>query len=114
MKGEGVYAYIVLKEIGQSLSNEENERLIKELKQSVKTNISGFAVPEKLQICSGLPKTRSGKIMRRILRKVAADQPEDLGDISTLAEPSVVEEIVANHQQIKMAAATMTASAASA
>lgn len=111
MKGEGVYAYIVLKEIGQSLSNEENERLIKELKQSVKTNISGFAVPEKLQICSGLPKTRSGKIMRRILRKVAADQPEDLGDISTLAEPSVVEEIVANHQQIKMAAATMTASA---
>jgi len=101
----------VLKEIGQSLSNEENERLIKELKQSVKTNISGFAVPEKLQICSGLPKTRSGKIMRRILRKVAADQPEDLGDISTLAEPSVVEEIVANHQQIKMAAATMTASA---
>ena len=111
MKGEGVYAYIVLKEIGQSLSNEENERLIKELKQSVKTNISGYAVPEKLQICSGLPKTRSGKIMRRILRKVAADQPEDLGDISTLAEPSVVEEIVANHQQIKMAAATMTASA---
>ena len=101
----------MLKEIGQSLSNEENERLIKELKQSVKTNISGFAVPEKLQICSGLPKTRSGKIMRRILRKVAADQPEDLGDISTLAEPSVVEEIVANHQQIKMAAATMTASA---
>ena len=111
VKGEGVYAYIVLKEIGQSLSNEENERLIKELKQSVKTNISGYAVPEKLQICSGLPKTRSGKIMRRILRKVAADQPEDLGDISTLAEPSVVEEIVANHQQIKMAAATMTASA---
>ena len=92
----------MLKEIGQSLSNEENERLIKELKQSVKTNISGYAVPEKLQICSGLPKTRSGKIMRRILRKVAADQPDELGDVSTLAEPSVVEEIVANHIKLKL------------
>ena len=53
-----------------------------------------------MQFCSGLPKTRSGKIMRRILRKVAANQSEDLGDISTLADPSVVTVLVANHQKL--------------
>jgi len=102
VKGEGVYAYIVLKESGGKLDNEQVNTLISQLRQSVKTNISGFAVPEKLQLCSGLPKTRSGKIMRRILRKVAADKPDDLGDISTLADPSVVEEIVKNHQSLKL------------
>lgn len=101
VKGEGVYAYIVLKEIRDPLKPLEEEKLIDELRQSVKKNISGYAVPEKLQICSGLPKTRSGKIMRRILRKVAANQPEDLGDVSTLADPTVVDEIVANHLKLK-------------
>ena len=104
VKGEGVYAYIVLKETGSEggkLDPDSENALITELRQSVKTNISGYAVPEKLQICSGLPKTRSGKIMRRILRKVAADRPDDLGDVSTLADPSVVEEIVENHAKMK-------------
>ena len=102
VKGEGVYAYVILKESGENLSEAQNSELINELRQSVKKNISGFAVPEKLQICSGLPKTRSGKIMRRILRKVAANQPDELGDVSTLAEPSVVDEIVANHIKLKL------------
>ena len=102
VKGEGVYAYVILKESGDNLTEAQNSKLINELRQSVKKNISGFAVPEKLQICSGLPKTRSGKIMRRILRKVAANQPDELGDVSTLAEPSVVDEIVANHIKLKL------------
>ena len=102
VKGEGVYAYVILKESGDNLTEAQNSKLIHELRQSVKKNISGFAVPEKLQICSGLPKTRSGKIMRRILRKVAANQPDELGDVSTLAEPSVVDEIVANHIKLKL------------
>ena len=102
VKGEGVYAYVILTESGDNLTEAQNSKLIRELRQSVKKNISGFAVPEKLQICSGLPKTRSGKIMRRILRKVAANQPDELGDVSTLAEPSVVDEIVANHIKLKL------------
>ena len=102
VKGESVYAYIVLKETGSGLSEPEIDVLIKELKSSVKTQIAGYAVPEKLQICSGLPKTRSGKIMRRILRKVAANQPDDLGDVSTLADPTVVTELVSNHAQMRV------------
>jgi len=97
MKGEGVYAYIILKE-GYEDNVTETEV---ELKQLVKGKISGFAVPEMVQFTPGLPKTRSGKIMRRILRKVAASQTEDLGDISTLADPSVVQAIVENHDRIR-------------
>ena len=101
VKGESVYAYVILKETGSALNEDQIGTLIKELKNSVKSQIAGYAVPDKLQICSGLPKTRSGKIMRRILRKVAANQPDDLGDVSTLAEPTIVEEIVQNHAQMK-------------
>ena len=96
VKGEGVYAFITLKE-GFKDKLQEVEL---ELKQIVKQKISGFAVPEVIQFTPGLPKTRSGKIMRRILRKVAASQTEDLGDISTLADPGVVEIIVNNHNNI--------------
>ena len=97
VKGEGVYAYIILKEGYEG----QEEETAKALKQLVKGKISGFAVPEMMQFTTGLPKTRSGKIMRRILRKVAASQTGDLGDISTLADPSVVQEIVDNHNRIK-------------
>ena len=96
VKGEGVYAFITLKE-GYKDRLQEVER---ELKQIVKQKISGFAVPEVIQFTPGLPKTRSGKIMRRILRKVAASKTDDLGDISTLADPGVVEIIVNNHNNI--------------
>eukprot|EP00111_Clytia_hemisphaerica_P000546 TCONS_00001613-protein len=96
IKGQGVYAYVTLKE-GISESEED---IKKELQAMVKSSIGSFAVPEMIQIAPGLPKTRSGKIMRRILRCVAANKPEDVGDISTLADDSVVEEIIANHEKL--------------
>ena len=98
VKGEGVYAYVILKEgceeAMHGLTLEADLRLL------VKSKISGFAVPDFIQITTGLPKTRSGKIMRRILRKVAAGDTGDLGDTSTLAEPAVVNLIVENHWKL--------------
>ena len=96
VKGEGVYAFVTLKE-GYT---DKIKQVETELKQLVKRKISGFAVPEIMQFTPGLPKTRSGKIMRRILRKVAAGKTDDIGDTSTLAEPSVVDIIVQNHIKI--------------
>jgi len=96
VKGEGVYAYITLKE-----GYKDRIKLVEnELKQLVKKKISGFAVPEMMQFTPGLPKTRSGKIMRRILRKVAAGKTDDIGDTSTMADPTVVDVIVNNHKKI--------------
>jgi len=89
IKGEGIYAYVTLKE-GQQPS----EELKKILVGHVRTVIGPIASPDKLQFAPGLPKTRSGKIMRRILRKIAHGQLEDLGDTSTLADPSVVDSLV--------------------
>ncbi|KAF0146066.1 MAG: acetyl-CoA synthetase [Nitrospirae bacterium] len=89
IKGEGIYAYVTLKE-GQQPS----EELKKILVGHVRTVIGPIASPDKLQFAPGLPKTRSGKIMRRILRKIAHGQIEELGDTSTLADPSVVDNLV--------------------
>ncbi|TAN63791.1 acetate--CoA ligase [bacterium] len=89
VKGEALYAFVTLKE-GQKPSPD----LAKTLGAHVAKVISPIAKPDKLQFATGLPKTRSGKIMRRILRKIAGGQTEDLGDTSTLADPSVVETIV--------------------
>ena len=96
VKGEGVYAYVILKEGCE----DEAKTLETDLRVLVKGKISGFAVPDFIQITPGLPKTRSGKIMRRILRKVAAGETGDLGDTSTLAEPTVVDLIVENHWRL--------------
>ena len=71
-----------------------------DLRAIVRQKIAAYALPDVIQFCTGLPKTRSGKIMRRILRKVAADLTEDMGDISTLADPSVVEELIAQHKEL--------------
>ncbi len=90
IKGEGIYAFVV---VNSKVS--AGDELKKELGAHVKVEISAIAKPDKLQFVTGLPKTRSGKIMRRILRKVAGKEP-DLGDTSTLADPGVVEEIVKN------------------
>jgi len=98
VKGEGVYAYVILKETAEQI-NEES--LSKELRMMVKTKISGFAIPDHILFTPGLPKTRSGKIMRRILRKIAADKTDELGDISTLAEPEIVQTIIERHDQRK-------------
>ncbi len=89
VKGEGIYAYVVLKD-GAS----PDESLKSELIQHVRETIGPIAKPDKLQFAPGLPKTRSGKIMRRILRKIARGDIEDLGDTSTLADPSVVDVLV--------------------
>jgi len=90
-KGQGIYAYVTLKE-GEKGSDE----LKKELVQLVRDDIGAIAKPDVIQWAPGLPKTRSGKIMRRILRKVAANEVDALGDTSTLAEPAVVDDLIEN------------------
>ncbi|MFT6733009.1 MAG: acetyl-CoA synthetase [Polaribacter sp.] len=91
IKGEGIYAYVTL------MNGEEPcEELRVELIKFVAKEIGAIARPEAIQWAPGLPKTRSGKIMRRILRKIAANEFDELGDISTLADPSVVKSLIAN------------------
>ena len=91
IKGQGIYAYVTL------MSGEDpTEDLRKELTQFVGKEIGAFAKPEVIQFAPGLPKTRSGKIMRRILRKIAANELDSLGDTTTLAEPSVVDLLIEN------------------
>ena len=91
LKGQSIYAYVTLK-----TGIEKSDDLRKELVAHVRTLIGPIATPEKIQWADGLPKTRSGKIMRRILKKVAAGEIGDLGDTTTLADPSVVDDIVKN------------------
>jgi acetyl-CoA synthetase len=91
IKGQGIYAYVTL------ISGEEpTEALRKELVAWVRREIGPIASPDAIQWAPGLPKTRSGKIMRRILRKIAANETDGLGDTSTLADPAVVTELVEN------------------
>jgi len=94
IKGQGIYAYVILK-TGQTPSEDIRKSLVK----NVRTEIGPHANPDVIQFTSGVPKTRSGKIMRRILRKVAEGAFDQLGDISTLADPSVVEEIIAGRPE---------------
>jgi len=96
IKGQGIYCYVTLM-AGTSGSDE----LRKELVAHVRKEIGAIATPDKLQFAPGLPKTRSGKIMRRILRKIAEDDYGSLGDTSTLADPTVVDDLVANRQNKK-------------
>jgi acetyl-CoA synthetase len=95
--GEGIFAYVTIKE-NVKLSQTE---LIIQLKALVKSKIAHYAIPHRILFTSNLPKTRSGKIMRRILRKIASDKPDELGDISTLADSSVVEEILRAYEDLK-------------
>lgn len=89
IKGEGIYVYVILKE-----GHNSSEGLKKILINHIRSAIGPIATPDRFQFTSGLPKTRSGKIMRRILRKIASGDAKDLGDISTLADPSVVDELL--------------------
>ena len=91
IKGQGIYAYVTLK-----TGNEPTEELRKELVGWVRKHISPIAAPDLIQWAPNLPKTRSGKIMRRILRKIAANEYQQLGDVSTLADPGVVNDLVDN------------------
>ena len=89
IKGQGVYAYVTL-----MTGIESDEKYIVEIKQKVREIIGPHATPDKIQFTPALPKTRSGKIMRRILRKIAEGDTENLGDISTLADPTVVNQLL--------------------
>ena len=91
IKGQGIYAYVTLM-TGTEASDTLNAELIK----FVAKEIGAFAKPEVIQFAPGLPKTRSGKIMRRILRKIAANELDNLGDTTTLADPAVVEQLIEN------------------
>ena len=91
VKGQGIYAYVTLMK-----GVEPDEDLRRELVRHVRGEIGPIATPDVIQWAPGLPKTRSGKIMRRILRKVAANELDDLGDTTTLAEPAVVDDLVEN------------------
>jgi len=100
IKGQGIYAYVTL-----MAGVEPTEQLRKDLVAWVRKDIGPIASPDLIQFAPGLPKTRSGKIMRRILRKIAEDEPSSLGDTTTLADPTVVDDLVTNRQNKKKAPA---------
>ncbi len=93
IKGQGIYCYVTL-----MAGEEGSDDLVKELRNWVRQEIGPIASPDLIQFAPGLPKTRSGKIMRRILRKIAEDDFSNLGDTSTLAEPAVVEDLIEHRQ----------------
>ena len=93
IKGQGIYAYVTL-----NVGTEDSIELLNELKNWVRKEIGPIATPDLIQFSPQLPKTRSGKIMRRILRKIAANEYKELGDVSTLADPTVVENLIKNRQ----------------
>ncbi len=95
IKGNGLYCYVSL-----NASEKSSDELIEELKKTIREKIGPIATPDFIHITAGLPKTRSGKIMRRILRKIASNEFDTLGDTTTLAEPSVVEELIKNRKNI--------------
>ncbi len=97
IKGTGIYAFVL---ITPEYEDVDRGELIATLKKQVRTVIGPIATPDEIQIAPGLPKTRSGKIMRRILRKIGENEYESLGDISTLADPTVVEKIVEEHRRL--------------
>ena len=93
VKGNALYGYVILKETGEG---RKHDNVRKEINQLITERIGPIAKLDKIQFTSGLPKTRSGKIMRRILRKIASGETDQLGDISTLLNPEVVEEVIKN------------------
>jgi acetyl-CoA synthetase len=96
IKGTGIYAYVIL-----FSSQEMTPDFIESIKEVVRKEIGKFAAPDYIHLTKGLPKTRSGKVMRRILRKIASKDYEGLGDISTLSDPSVVENLVNEHKKLQ-------------
>ena len=95
IKGQGIYAYVLL---ASDYAANDKEQVAGALKEQVRHAIGAFAAPDVVHVAAGLPKTRSGKIMRRILRKIASSEYEGLGDLTTLAEPEVVERLIQEHK----------------
>src|SRR5690606_27304250 len=93
IKGQGIYCYVTLMD-----GEKESDELKTELRNSVRKEIGAIASPDLIQFAPGLPKTRSGKIMRRILRKIAENEYGSLGDTTTLADPSVVADLIEHRQ----------------
>ena len=93
IKGQGIYAYVTI-----NINLSPSDRLLDELKKWVRKEIGPIATPDLIQFAPGLPKTRSGKIMRRILRKIASNEHTQLGDVSTLADPNVVQNLIENRK----------------
>jgi acetyl-CoA synthetase len=93
IKGQGIYAYVIFEG-----SHHEENLTKQDILQTVSRVIGAIAKPDKIQFVSGLPKTRSGKIMRRILRKIAEGETSNIGDISTLLDPAVVDDIIKGAQ----------------
>jgi acetyl-CoA synthetase len=96
IKGTGIYAFVIP---GQAAEGRDHSEVHKALVQQVRKVIGPIATPDRIQVVSGLPKTRSGKIMRRILRNIAAGEYGQMGDVTTLADPSVVEQIIEGHKR---------------
>ncbi len=97
IKGQGIFAYVIL---GSDTNGAKPGELVGALKEQVRHVIGPIATPDAIMIVPGLPKTRSGKIMRRILRKIAAGEYTGLGDVSTLAEPAVVDKLIEGHKEL--------------
>lgn len=95
IKGQGIYAFVTL-----NTGVEKSDALKKELVQLVRTQIGPIATPDAIQWADALPKTRSGKIMRRLLKKIAAGNVDELGDVSTLADPTVMDNLVKDRVKI--------------
>ena len=93
IKGQGIHAFVTL-----TAGEEGGDALRTELNQEIRRQIGALAAPESIQFAPALPKTRSGKIMRRVLRKIAEGHKDGFGDISTLADPSVVEALIAGRE----------------
>jgi acetyl-CoA synthetase len=100
IKGQGIYVYVTLNN-----GEEPSEALRQELRAWVRKEIGPIAAPDVIQWAPGLPKTRSGKIMRRILRKIATAEYDSLGEISTLADPGVVQHLIDEHKAMQQAVA---------
>jgi acetyl-CoA synthetase len=90
IKGQGIYTYVIMEQL-----HDDPQLTRKDILQTVTRQIGPIAKPDKIQFVKGLPKTRSGKIMRRILRKIAEGETKNLGDTSTLLDPAIVDEIAA-------------------
>jgi acetyl-CoA synthetase len=95
IKGQGIYAYVVLT---ADHAGDDKDQVVGALKEQVRQAIGSFAAPDVVHVASGLPKTRSGKIMRRILRKIAGSEYDGLGDVTTLSDPEVVDRLIQEHK----------------
>jgi acetyl-CoA synthetase len=95
LKGQAIYAYVTL-----NRNVEQTQELLEDLRRHVRDEIGSHATPDAIQYASGLPKTRSGKIMRRVLKRIAVDDFDNFGDVSTLADPSILADLIEGKRSV--------------